>query len=223
VGSSAPPLDAGGFSSWLARTTAALAGRGDAQVPCGTCTACCTASQFVPVGPDETDTLAHIPTELLFAAPRMPAGHVVMGYDEHGHCPMLVDDRCSIYDHRPRTCRTYDCRVFPASDVEVDRDDPTKAAIAARTGQWRFSHPTRSDEAGHDAVRAAARFIADHPEVVSPDGATLPATARAELAVEAHGAFLTTDPATGEPTLLDPPPGPAAVRVELRRRRHPDD
>jgi len=219
---SPPPLDAGGFSSWLARTTDALAGRGDAEVPCGTCTACCTASQFVPVGPDETDTLAHIPSELLFAAPRMPPGHVVLGYDEHGRCPMLIDDRCSIYAHRPRTCRTYDCRVFPASGVEVDRDDPDKAAIGSRTRRWRFTHPTPADQVAHDAVQAAGRFVTEHPEVVSPGGAPVPATARAVLAVEVHRAFLAADHGSGGPTLLEHPPGPQAVRVELHRRRRDD-
>ena len=31
---------------------------------------------------------------------------------------------CSIYDHRPRTCRTFDCRVFAAAGVAVDADKP---------------------------------------------------------------------------------------------------
>ena len=55
------PLDAGRFSTWLADMEAALRGERDADVPCDGCTACCTSSQFVHIGPDETDTLAHIP------------------------------------------------------------------------------------------------------------------------------------------------------------------
>ncbi|HET7720760.1 MAG TPA: YkgJ family cysteine cluster protein, partial [Acidimicrobiales bacterium] len=100
-------LPAGRFSTWLVRI--------GVDVPCGTCTACCTSSQFVHIGPDERDTLSRIPKALLFPAPGQPKGHVVMGYDERGHCPMFVDGACSIYEHRPRTCRTYDCRVFPAA------------------------------------------------------------------------------------------------------------
>ena len=38
----------------------------ESDVPCNGCTACCRSSQFVHVGPDEADTLAHIPAELLF-------------------------------------------------------------------------------------------------------------------------------------------------------------
>ena len=90
---------------------------------------------------------------LLFPAPGLPKGHVLMGYDQHGCCPMLVDGACSIYDTRPRTCRTYDCRVFPAAGIEADDDKPL---IAARARRWVFTHPTAADAADHDAVRAAA-------------------------------------------------------------------
>ena len=120
-------LAAGDFSPWIEGMHAAIRGERGSDVPCGGCTACCTSSQFVHIGPDETDTLSYIPAELLFPAPRLPAGHVVMGYDERGHCPMLIDNRCSIYEHRPQTCRTYDCRIFPATGTGLDGDD--KAAV----------------------------------------------------------------------------------------------
>jgi hypothetical protein len=138
---------------------AALRGDADAEVPCGSCTACCTSSQFVPIGPDETDTLAHIPAELLFPAPRQPKGHVVLGYDERGHCPMLVDGRCSIYEHRPRTCRTYDCRIFAATGLDVGADDQTKDPIAERVTRWQFSFPTADHRRRQDAVLTAVRTV----------------------------------------------------------------
>jgi len=181
------PIDAGRFTTWLGDIGAAIRGERDSDVPCGTCTACCEASQFIHVGPDEADALAHIPAELLFPAPGLPSGHRLMGYDEHGRCPMLVDGRCSVYLHRPRTCRTYDCRVFAAADV-VD-DDPTKAAVAARARRWRFDEPLPDDAVRHGAVRAAAAFLAEHagelPERVAPRTATQ----RAVLAVEIAGLF----------------------------------
>ncbi len=156
------PLDAGEFGRWLEGMQRALRGEAESDVPCGSCTACCTSSQFIHIGPDETDTLAHIPAALLFPAPNLPAGHVVMGYDEHGHCPMLVDGRCTVYEHRPRTCRTYDCRVFPAAGLLPD--EPTKVAIATQAGRWRFTHASAAVEATHDEVRAtAAHLRADHP------------------------------------------------------------
>jgi uncharacterized protein len=133
------------FSEWLDQFDASS----DAQVPCGTCTACCTSSQFVHIGPDETDTLAHVPAALRFPAPGLAEGHVVLGYDERGRCPMLVDGACSIYEHRPRTCRTYDCRVFAAVGIEPE-DQP---AIAARVREWTFEV---DDPLRWESVRAAA-------------------------------------------------------------------
>ena len=150
---------AGDFGSWLRDMRAALRGERGADVPCNGCTACCTSSQFVHIGPDEADTLAHIPAELLFPAPGLPRGHVLMGYDERGHCPMLVENRCSIYEHRPRTCRTYDCRVFPAAGLTV-----AKPQIARQAGRWRFSFPTQADRDQYDSVRAAATTMREQPD-----------------------------------------------------------
>jgi Fe-S-cluster containining protein len=184
------PLAAGGFASWLAGMQQALAGEGDADVPCDGCTACCTSSQFVHIEPDEADALAHIPAELRFPAPRMPRGHVVLGYDENGHCPMLIDGACSIYDHRPRTCRTYDCRVFAAADEPID--DPDQRAIAARTRRWVFDVSGEEDQALLDAVRAASRFVREGKDL--PDGVVpVNATQRAVLAIRLHGAFVEHD------------------------------
>jgi Fe-S-cluster containining protein len=187
-------LAAGDFSAWLTEVRDALRGAHDADVPCNGCTACCTSSQFIPIAPNETDTIAHIPKALLFPAPRMP-GHYVLGYDERGHCPMLVDDVCTIYDHRPRTCRTYDCRVLAAAEVTLD--DETKTAIAERVARWRFSHPTAEDERQQQAVRDAAAFLGD---VIPSDP-----TQRAVYAIELYEEFM--DGST--------PADPDAVRLRI--------
>ena len=62
-------LPAGAFSAWLRHARLALMRGGEADVPCGECCACCATSHFVHIGPDETETLARIPRELLFPAP----------------------------------------------------------------------------------------------------------------------------------------------------------
>lgn len=221
-------LAAGDFSSWLGEMAAALRGERAAEVPCGSCTACCTSSHFVHIDPDETEALAHIPAELLFPAPRRPAGHVLLGYDERGHCPMLVDAGCSIYDHRPRACRTYDCRIFPAAGVMPDGDG--KAHITRRAGRWRFSFPTPADRAARAAVRAAAAYLSEHADVLpSPPAST---TQVAVLAVRIHGLFLGSE--GGEPaggaapdpeavrralTPASPPPARSAFTAESSRGR----
>lgn len=77
-----------------------------------------------------------------------------MGFDERGRCPMLGDDGCSIYEHRPRTCRAYDCRVFTAAGIEPD---PDQAAVGRRVQRWQFSYRDADAGSAHDAARAAAR------------------------------------------------------------------
>jgi len=158
-------LDAGDFSPWLTSMREALRGEHESDVPCDGCTACCRSSQFVHIERTETDTLAHIPKQLLFPAPQQP-DEVVMGYDERGHCPMLVDDRCSIYEHRPQACRTYDCRVLSAAGLTLDDED--KRAIAERVARWRFSYPTDADVRAQQEVRARAATLADRvPSVMA--------------------------------------------------------
>ncbi|MGD9793255.1 MAG: YkgJ family cysteine cluster protein [Acidimicrobiia bacterium] len=193
------PVPAGGFSTWLRDMQAAIEGERDADVACGSCTACCTSSQFVHIAPDEVDALAHIPKALRFPAPHLPRGHVVLGYDERGHCPMLVDGACSIYDHRPRTCRTYDCRVFPAADVTPDDDKPL---IVQRAARWVFDHATERDEREHLAVRRAATAISRGRDELPPGSVPHVSTQIAVVAVQVHDLFLDGDePEVG--TLLD--------------------
>jgi uncharacterized protein len=205
-------LAAGDFDVWITQMHDAIRHERESTVPCNGCTACCRSSQFVHIGPEETDALALIPPELLFPAPRLPRGHVLLGYDERGHCPMLVDDRCSIYAHRPNACRTYDCRIFPAAGVGIDDDTP----VARRARCWRFDHRGDEDRTTHAVVRAAARFFEEHPDVL-PDGAAPGnATHLALLALQHHDVFRQRDTRTGRMTVADP--NPEEVRVELRRR-----
>jgi uncharacterized protein len=178
-------LPAGGFSSWLGRARVALMEEGGADVPCGECSACCTSSRFVHVRSEETQTLVRIPRELLFPAPGLPKGNVLLGYDEHGRCPMLTDGRCSIYEHRPLTCRNYDCRVFSAAGIAADSD-----LITRQARRWEFSHPTQDDRDMHAAVRAAARFLRERAECFP--GGTVPGDPPqvAVLAIKVYDVFL---------------------------------
>jgi len=199
-------LPAGEFSQWITEMHGALRGEHASVVPCGSCTACCTSSQFIHIEPDERETLARIPKQLLFPAPLLPRGHKLLGYDERGHCPMLIDDKCSIYEHRPRTCRTYDCRIFPATGLRVDDDD--KALIDQQAQRWQFSYATAADRSAHDAARAAARYLRRHPDAFADSAAPVTATRLAVAAVEVHDLFVAGDD-----------PDPREVRVELSRRR----
>jgi hypothetical protein len=204
-------LAAGNFTSWMGEMEGALRGDRGSDVPCDGCTACCTSSQFVHIGPDEVETLAHIPADLVFPAPRLPVGHVLLD-DERGHCPMLIDNRCSIYQHRPRTCRTYDCRVLSAAGLEGDGD---KSSIAQQARRWRFSFPTRAARAEYDSVGAAATFLDQHWDVISAASAPKSAIQIAVLAIQVHHVFLRHDEASGDPFVVDP--DPEVVRTEVLR------
>lgn len=189
-------IPAGSLAAWRSTTADVLADRVAAEVPCGDCTACCRSSQFVHIGPDETDTLAYIPAELLFPAPGRPPGHVVLGYDELGRCPMLADEGCSIYAHRPRTCRMFDCRVFAATGV--DPEGPGQHPIGERARRWRFDISRDADRHARDAVRAAVVFLRDR----NAGAARMHGTQLAVLAVVASEAFLPTgsdEVTVGEP------------------------
>lgn len=185
-------------------------------MPCARCTACCRSSQFIHIAPEETETIARIPEELLFAAPGLPAGNVLLGYDEHGHCPMLAEDACSIYEHRPLTCRSYDCRVFAATGVAPASADGSPVAKHAR--RWQFSHPTERDDREHAAVRAAGKFLTQREGTfgarVLPEGATQLAV----LALKVHAVFAgcSDAPGSGRPTARDREV--AAAVVEARDR-----
>jgi Fe-S-cluster containining protein len=207
------PLDAGRLAPWSVAMGRALRGEADSDVPCGGCTACCRSFQFVHIDPDEIDAIAHIPAELLFPAPQRPRGHLVMGYDDEGRCPMLGKSGCTIYEHRPRTCRMYDCRVFAATGVEPDGDE--RAAIREQVRRWRFTVTTETDVATRDALHAATGFLRAHPEA-RPDGAgPIGATALAVLAVDALPAFFAHDEESGNARVVVP--DVASVRAELDR------
>ena len=180
-------IDAGPFGAWLAAARASLRGEGPGlDVPCGECVGCCTSSMFVHVEPGETDSLAVIPARLLVRAPGRPRGHKLLGFAEDGACPMFKG-ACSIYEHRPRTCRHYDCRMFAAAGIDAGDDKPV---INQRVRDWVFSYESADARRAHEAVCAAAAFIRDE-RASFPGGAVPSAPADvAALAIKVYPLFL---------------------------------
>lgn len=155
-----PDLPAGDFSAWLTMMDRAIQGRGESDVPCGDCNACCRGSYFIEVKPTDTDALGRIPAELLFPAPGAPGGHQILGYSDSGSCPLLHADACSIYADRPATCRTYDCRVFAATGLA--EPDAEKAAIMSRAGRWVFDYVDETALKAQAALKLGAGFLLKH-------------------------------------------------------------
>jgi Fe-S-cluster containining protein len=184
---SATPLPAGNFSEWLRDMRRALASDGGMDVACGDCRGCCVSSYYVKVRAHETRARARIGEQNLEPGPPKDPGSRLMGFRANGHCLMLVDGNCSIYEDRPETCRSYDCRVYAAAGTDAG---PDKGVINERVARWAFDYPDERDQAEHRAVRAAASFLRRHP--VRFPGGHIPSKASeiAVLAIKAYTVFL---------------------------------
>lgn len=210
------PLPAGDFAEWLRVTRDAREQQRAVDVPCGECTACCRSSLFILIAPDERDTLAHIAPELLFPAPGAAPGHVVMGFDRQGRCPMLSAAGCSIYEHRPRTCRNFDCRAVAATGVLLDE---AQHAIGEQARRWRFAHPLPEDERQHAAVRAAAAFLSERGPELLPDSLPSHPLQLAMLATRVYEVFYAPAEAPGEARLSDTELASAILSAITRHSR----
>ena len=194
------PLHAGRFSTWFRGLRNAVQHDDvDSDVPCGDCTACCRSSMFIVMHKDEHRSLARIPSALVFPAPGRD-DLVVMGYNERGECPMFVDGGCSIYEDRPQTCRTFDCRVFAATGIDLG--DGPNSVMATQVRRWQFAIDDELDERELSALMSAAQFLQDHRAQFPPD--LLPQN-RLQLAIVAVRVF---------PLFLDPPDETVTERID---------
>ncbi|MFL6575322.1 MAG: YkgJ family cysteine cluster protein [Povalibacter sp.] len=167
---------------------ASLLGDIGTDVPCGTCVGCCVSSYHIPIRPADARARSAIPAEYLVAAPGQPSGHLMMGYLEDGTCPMLKAGKCSVYEHRPQTCRDYDCRIFAAAGI--DAGGPEKHVINKRIHEWSFSYPSDTDQRAHEAVLAAAAFIRENKSSFPGGRAPTAPTGIAVLAIKVYKLFL---------------------------------
>jgi uncharacterized protein len=175
---------AGPFGSWLEQMRAVLRGEADADVPCGDCVGCCVSSYPVPVRPEDRSALAAIPVQHLANTLH---GQTMMVARADGTCPMLDGGKCSIYTHRPQTCRDYDCRIFAAAGISAGGED--RSVINRRVDEWQFSYTSPAERAAHEAVQCAARFIKEHPSSFPSRVPTVP-TGIAVLAIKVYEVFM---------------------------------
>jgi Fe-S-cluster containining protein len=176
--------DAGGFADWIVAMQAGMRTGEGIDVPCGDCIACCTSAQTIVIEPDE---LADLPAHAVVAR---PDGERALAVDPTGTCVLMVGGRCTAYDRRPRRCRTYDCRIFPATGLVPEDDKP---AIAARAAAWRFREDRPQDRARRSATRLAVVALA----TVQLGGRATSSTQRAAAAVAVHDEFLADSPSVG--------------------------
>lgn len=96
-------------------------------VLCGACTACCYYPGIVVDGKRDQRRLPHLLTE------RSHDGELVLRQRSDGACVHLGEQGCTVYEHRPAVCRTFDCRIFAAMGL-VERCGPDH-----QTPDWEFA------------------------------------------------------------------------------------
>jgi hypothetical protein len=158
--------------TWNEAAARAREGKSAAMsVPCDGCTACC--HQRININPvrESVDELSQ---------------HLDVVQDEHGYflrrrddgaCIHLGPEGCTVYQHRPRACRAYDCRIFalPANgasypvsedgkhttpswefDIRNDRDALIRDAFLLGAAPWLFHR--RRDDCNTVLAAVAAKF-----------------------------------------------------------------
>ncbi len=183
-------VDAGDLSDWVDSFLEIMKGKGSGHVPCGECVGCCTSSKFILVRPTDAKAKSVIPEELLFPAPGLPKGYMLMGYNERGHCPMFKSGKCSIYEARPETCRQYDCRVLAVADASLKGESGT---IASRVKSWQFSFEKDESADIANAIRASMAFLKQHAKSFPEEYLPATETQLSALAVRIHKEFMGPD------------------------------
>jgi len=194
-------LSAGEFLAWLNQIRLIQKTGGPMNVPCGECTACCTSSYFIHIKPHETKTIAKIPKDLMFPAPGLSKGNVLLGFNEKGHCPMFIDNKCLIYDSRPETCRSYDCRIFTATGLQIDDD---KVLISQQARKWKFHFNGKDALKNYHAVQAAAKFINKHASAFPHGFIPSNTPQKAMIAIKTYEVFLSLIDMTEKDINLNP-------------------
>lgn len=101
--------------------------------------------------------------------------------------PMFKGGKRSIYRHLPRTCREFDCRVLAATGIRAGADKPLVEKQARR---WRFPLRAAKEREAYRAVRAAAKFLRDRPELFPSGFVPVDPVRQAGLAIKAYRVFL---------------------------------
>jgi Fe-S-cluster containining protein len=107
--------------------------RGDAgPVACGRCSACCYYDGIPVDKQRDRQRLPHLLTE------QNADGDVVLRRRADGACVHLGEHGCTVYEHRPTICRSFDCRAFAAMGI-VEHCGPGQ-----QTPDWEFAEDERA-------------------------------------------------------------------------------
>jgi len=95
--------------------------------PCHLCTGICCKQMAVEINRSEADNLIG----LLLVLEKNPIKYIFSDGDMFklaaDPCPFLEDDKCVIYDHRPKACEAFNCiRALPTTEIMKKNADLRK-------------------------------------------------------------------------------------------------
>jgi hypothetical protein len=129
-----------------------------ANVPCGTCTACCWYSRTDVKLEDEK------PEDLLFLDMECDEAGYFLKHRPDGACVHLgANGGCSVHAHRPLVCRAYDCRVMGLAGLAPVASPGHVAPV------WEWPLETPLDKAIIVAARHAGKPYIDACTTGTPD------------------------------------------------------
>lgn len=134
----------GSVTTWLRKFEQRSKSGASADVPCGTCNACCTCGYEVEVFADDDSSLETVPSS--------KDGARILARNADGSCSHLIDGKCSVYDRRPRACREFDCRIFVLTGLVPRLLGETRAM-----GRW---NPLSATKTADDKVASIALRLA---------------------------------------------------------------
>ena len=95
-------------------------------VNCRSCRACCVDFADTPVLPFESGDGLDI---------EVRDGKRLLRKKANGECVHLLEGGCSVYEHRPVTCRVFDCRDFAVEKLS----NPDLPQLNKAIAQWSVS------------------------------------------------------------------------------------
>ncbi len=117
-----------------------LSGKAERNVPCNGCTACCH-HHIIEVDPsvDDMSKLDVVESD----------GKLILRETSDGTCVHLGPQGCTVHAHRPRVCRSYDCRLFSLFFITNPHRKPPLP-------MWEFDANSLEERATRAAMQMAA-------------------------------------------------------------------
>jgi len=99
-------------------------------VSCGSCVACCSSNQNLPLYPEQGDDVESYRFQVTVDEAGNPA--FSLAQTPSGTCVYLGSSGCTIYHRRPLLCRSFDCRKHYLILPRQDRDNLVRLGLSSR-------------------------------------------------------------------------------------------